>query len=324
MKLTINQQFQTFLSEIGLNTADILEKAQLPDVLWQNELSLNDAQYYRFLETLSTELTDEQLIAVSDVTQMGMFMPPFFAALCAADGLAAIKRLATYKRLIGPIKFELTESNQTVKVTIHYTAPQRTLPRFALLNEQLILLSIVRTGSGKSISPTMVCGPHPYSQTINDNLQLTGQLTSSNCIEFSRQDLSHPFLTRNNTMWHFLEPEFNRQLAQLTEPQTTPLTAEMKKLLYRQVSANDYGIETIAASLGVSVRTLQRNLSAENTTFKVEVQRIQKEMAISLAKNPELSTTEIAYLVGYSETSAFTRAFKKWTGQTLRQYQTTH
>lgn len=324
MKLTINQQFQTFLTQIGVNTTDILEKAQLPDVLWQNELTLNDSQYYQFLETLSAELTDDQLIAVSDVTQMSTFMPPFFAAMCATDGLAAIKRLATYKQLIGPIKFDVTENAKSVSITIHYLSSERTLPRFALLNEQLILLSIVRTGSGQPITPMRVTGPYTYGATIDQNLGITGQQSTSNQIEFDRQDLATPFLTKNNTMWQYLEPEFTRQLDQLTQKRPNSMTTEMHKLLYRQISANDYGIKTIADGLGVSVRTLQRHLTAEKTTFKIELQRIQKQLALSLADNPELNTTEIAYLVGYSETSAFTRAFKKWTGQTLRQYQASH
>lgn len=79
-------------------------------------------------------------------------------------------------------------------------------------------------------------------------------------------------------------------------------------------------IDTIASRLGVSVRTLQRYLANGQTTFKVETQLVQQKMAIEFAKNPQLTTTEIAYLVGYTEVSSFTRAFKRWTGQTLTQY----
>lgn len=75
-------------------------------------------------------------------------------------------------------------------------------------------------------------------------------------------------------------------------------------------------IEDIAHRLG---RTLQRNLSAENTSFKQELQAVQKAMAFSYLKM-NLSTEEISSLVGYSEVNAFSRAFKKWTGMTMTDY----
>ncbi len=78
-------------------------------------------------------------------------------------------------------------------------------------------------------------------------------------------------------------------------------------------------IEDIAHRLGLSVRTLQRNLSAENTSFKQELQAVQKAVVFSYLKM-NLSTEEISSLVGYSEVNAFSRAFKKWTGMTMTDY----
>ncbi|MGV3180002.1 helix-turn-helix domain-containing protein [Streptococcus sp. 11273D007BW] len=69
----------------------------------------------------------------------------------------------------------------------------------------------------------------------------------------------------------------------------------------------------------MSVRTLQRNLSAETTSFKKELQAVQKSMAFSYLKM-NLSAEEISSLVDYSEVNAFSRAFKKWTGMTITDY----
>lgn len=73
-------------------------------------------------------------------------------------------------------------------------------------------------------------------------------------------------------------------------------------------------------SLGISNRTLQRNLNAEGTKFNQELQNVQKLLALSYLEKSDISTDEVAYLVGYAEVSSFSRAFKKWTGKTISQY----
>lgn len=73
-------------------------------------------------------------------------------------------------------------------------------------------------------------------------------------------------------------------------------------------------------SLGISSRPLRGNLNAEGTKFNQELQNVQKLLALSYLEKPEISTDEIAYLVGYAETSSFSRVFKKWICKTISQY----
>ena len=72
----------------------------------------------------------------------------------------------------------------------------------------------------------------------------------------------------------------------------------------------------IARKLGVSQRTLARRLSAEGLTFAVVLQRLKSELAERHLADPTLSISEIAWLLGYQDVSAFTHAFKRWTGRT--------
>lgn len=80
------------------------------------------------------------------------------------------------------------------------------------------------------------------------------------------------------------------------------------------------GLASKIKNIGLSTRTIQRNLSAENTTYKQQLQKVQKLMAINYIKNYHIEIDEVAYLIGYSETSSFLQAFKKWTGQTITQF----
>ena len=86
------------------------------------------------------------------------------------------------------------------------------------------------------------------------------------------------------------------------------------------IEERSISIEDIAAALGISSRALQRNLTAEGTKFNQELQNVQKILAFSYFKNPDMTTDDVAYLLGYSEVSSFSRAFKKWTGKTISEY----
>jgi AraC-like DNA-binding protein len=77
-------------------------------------------------------------------------------------------------------------------------------------------------------------------------------------------------------------------------------------------------IGEIARKLGVSQRTLARRLSSEGLTFAGVLQRLKSDLAKRHLADETLSISEIAWLVGYQDVSAFTHAFKRWTGRAPR------
>ncbi len=79
-------------------------------------------------------------------------------------------------------------------------------------------------------------------------------------------------------------------------------------------------LSAIASELGIGPRTLQRRLSASGHSFQGIVDMARKDLAQRLLQETELCLAEIAFLTGFSEQSGFTRAFKRWAGQTPRSY----
>ena len=79
-------------------------------------------------------------------------------------------------------------------------------------------------------------------------------------------------------------------------------------------------VESIASELAVSLRSLQNKLSREGTTFQQLLDYSRKEMAMQYLKTPEMTLCDIAFMLGFSEQSAFNHAFKRWTGKTPKQY----
>jgi len=80
------------------------------------------------------------------------------------------------------------------------------------------------------------------------------------------------------------------------------------------------GIESAAQGLAVSTRHLQNRLKAEGVTYQKLLDRIREEMALRYLGKPEVTICDIAFLLGFSEQSAFNHAFKRWTGKTPGEY----
>jgi AraC-like DNA-binding protein len=75
-------------------------------------------------------------------------------------------------------------------------------------------------------------------------------------------------------------------------------------------------VVAVAGQMGVGVRTLQRRLAGDGTAFNVIVDEARFELATRYLRETSLSQTEIAYMLGFAELSAYYHAFKRWTGST--------
>ena len=79
-------------------------------------------------------------------------------------------------------------------------------------------------------------------------------------------------------------------------------------------------LEDIAGKPAVSTRKLQAVLKEERTCFRKILNDIRRELALRYLRDPETSICDIAFLLGFSEQSAFNHAFRRWTGVTPRTY----
>jgi AraC-like DNA-binding protein len=76
----------------------------------------------------------------------------------------------------------------------------------------------------------------------------------------------------------------------------------------------------VAQQLGMSARTLARKLNAEGVAFADILDQLRSVLAQRYLSQRDLPISEISWLLGYSEASSFTHAFKRWTGKTPRQF----
>jgi AraC-like DNA-binding protein len=85
--------------------------------------------------------------------------------------------------------------------------------------------------------------------------------------------------------------------------------------LVEVLSSGNPSVASAARALHMSVRTLHRSLQQEGTSFRELIDQLRQEQAATLLANPRYSVAEVGFLLGFTELSSFSRAFKRWTGK---------
>ena len=98
----------------------------------------------------------------------------------------------------------------------------------------------------------------------------------------------------------------------------TTTRGRVEGLLLPVLHTGDVSMDAIAAKMGLSRQTLFRKLKAEGTNFERVLDALRHRMALNYLSGKKVSVNEAAYLVGFSEPAAFSRAFKRWTGMSPR------
>lgn len=91
-------------------------------------------------------------------------------------------------------------------------------------------------------------------------------------------------------------------------------------LIGAELRGGDPSLERIAQRLGLSPRTLQRRLREQGSSHNELLDQMRKDLALKYLREPQMALCEVAYLLGFSESSALHRAFKRWTGMTPSEF----
>lgn len=133
-------------------------------------------------------------------------------------------------------------------------------------------------------------------------------------IRHDAQALDLPLKSPDPALIALLEQHADGLLARLPQPREG--VEQVRKAIARVLRQGEPQMDRISRQLGWSPRTLQRRLQEAGTSFRAELNLVRHELALSYLRDPHLQIVDVALLLGYSEHSAFTRAFKEWTGQT--------
>lgn len=139
-----------------------------------------------------------------------------------------------------------------------------------------------------------------------------------NALILDEKHVAEPIITSDFKLLRILVQHANEKLARIQEEQG--FFGIVKQSILNLVKPQFPTIDQVASNLNISVRTLQRKLKAEGYTYKSMLNELRMQFALDYVKNKNLSIQEIAYLLDYSEPSAFNRSFKRWTGKSPLEY----
>lgn len=145
---------------------------------------------------------------------------------------------------------------------------------------------------------------------------------AKSCLYIPIYELMKPICHADATLQNLLMQQAQALLNNL--PQTTQLDHRLQTAILKGLQKNQCHIENIAQNVNLSVRQLQRHLQQQDTTFQKRMQEVRLILAQQYLQDCHLSLQEIALLLGYSEQSAFQRAFKLWIGCTPQQWRKNH
>ena len=182
-------------------------------------------------------------------------------------------------------------------------------------------LTLCRETTTPGLTPLRVQLAHEREGSIDSLVQHFGVVpvfgAEIDGMQFSGVDIDRPTAVGDPAIWRFFTDHLDSALPDAAEP---PLEQKVVEEIAKLLSGGVPHLSDIAASLAMGPRTLQRRLSDRGRTYQALVDEARRQLAQQLVSGSRYTLSEIAFLTGFSEQSAFTRAFKRWSGQTPGAY----
>jgi AraC-like DNA-binding protein len=240
--------------------------------------------------------------------------------LIRPDGQDAIRR--EYRRLIGDVvELSLDDVGERTRFVIDVSAPPG-VPYEAVDTFTSMCVPLARMLCGRrNLDPVAVTFERPEpSPSAAFRQVFHAPVTFSqpqNVLEFKRADLDAPLPSANAELARSNDQVVVSYLARL---ESASVSSRVLAALVQALPDGPPSEASIARQLGMSPRNLQRHLVEEGASYTSLLNNARVDLARNYVREDRLSVTEIAFVLGFADTSTFSRAFKRWTGKSPRQY----
>jgi len=317
----LDGQYGKHLELVGIRVGEALKKAGVAEDLFSRKRpSMNEADYYRFMDAVAEQITDPSMpIAIATADNIENFSPPIFASYCSKNGRTCMERLSRYKRIIAPMRYEVIENNGELKLRISASRDELTMSQFLVETEMVFIVHIIRTATKSSISPIRAMMQKPvHDKEFLEFLCCEVIESKENALIFKLSDMERPFISYNENMFEFFESELQKRLDEMDRDDS--FSAKVRSALTELLPGGAGTIDDVATKFRISKRTLQRKLMEENTSFQKQLNATREILAKHYIKNTDMTSDDIAFLLGYQELNSFLRAFSVWTGMSVSEY----
>jgi AraC-like DNA-binding protein len=186
----------------------------------------------------------------------------------------------------------------------------------------VIRLNTIRMMVGSQWVPLEVQFAHQAPQDISEHQRIFGAPVlfgySTNNFVVEREFLECQVPSADQRLYRIMKRYVERILQEM--PQEDGVLPSVRRAIAESMRDGEPALARIAKKMAMSPRTLQRQLKSRGTEFKNLVDDTRRRFALSYLSDRKNTLSEIAFLLGYSEASAFNRAFKRWTGVTPLAY----
>ncbi|MEM8538997.1 MAG: helix-turn-helix domain-containing protein, partial [Pseudomonadota bacterium] len=176
----------------------------------------------------------------------------------------------------------------------------------------------MRTLTGRAIRPISVSFHHLRSTNLDVFERFFGCPVKfgepRSALSLKQADLDLPLITQDERLHSILRDVCNRILAE-RETRPASITRRVEQYISEHIENGWPSQDSVARNLGMSSRTLARRLAEEGTSFRSVSNVLREDLATSYVRESPLPLTEVAFVLGYNDVSAFSTAFHRWTGQ---------
>ncbi|WP_420151073.1 AraC family transcriptional regulator [Spirosoma sp.] len=221
---------------------------------------------------------------------------------------------------------QLTPSGNQFVLSLRIVSHDIIYPEHTLNSELSIYLSAMRALSGLQITADEIRFAYPRPADIREHERVfaPAKLTFDadvTAMVFDAALLDLPVLNASPALSILFEKHATEILARLKAPS---LSSRVRSEIVAIMKGEEPTLAIVADRMAMGIRTLQLHLKEAGTSYQQLLDETRKELALSHLREPNLSTTDIAYLLGFAEPSVFFRSFKKWTGQTPGAFRLAH
>lgn len=319
--------FLNGIEDYGITEDQLLKVADINPLLFEAPDNRLPLEKVNLLFNTAADLTNEPLIGLKQglrLTRGFSNILGYILMNCTNLGEAASK-YCCYERIVDSTNEYriVTDGNNLVLELIEDDGWERiagTVIDFKLAG----MVAYAKLLTGKSFKVKAVNLVRQNATFIEQYQQYFGCPVnlgqSRNSLVFDKEVFALPIIAPNLR----LKEQFERiAFDSLKQDGDQDYTVKVAQAIVTRLTGGSFSIKDIAVTLTMSVRNLQLNLKNEGTSYIQILNEVRKNRSVELLQDNHVSVAEIAYLLGFSETRSFERAFKRWTGLSPAKYRAT-
>jgi len=263
-------------------------------------------------------------LAVGARVRINVYHAIGFSWVSSATLLEALQRLIRYRRVLSTVDIDvdlaLTADDEWC-LTLRFPDPSVAAGRANTDGFARGMVGLMQAATRPEFFPAAIHLPHDDAGQAERYRAALGPVVRFDqeccCVFLTRADAEAPLPGDNPELANANDMVAERYLASLDPSR---VATEVRELLVEMMPSGTVRQEDVAQRMNRSLSTLQRQLTTEGLNFQQLRDETRRRLAEDYIRTNELSLSQIAYLLGFSDQSNFSRAFKRWTGLSPREY----